>query len=85
MNGSSNTVGPSRGPSGSWKAGPYIAQRFAIDWVKSDENGQTFSGDQLDNRSYYAYGAEGLPWPMRSSSAQRMAFPKTFPAPHPAP
>jgi murein DD-endopeptidase len=37
-----------------------IAQRFAIDWVRIDENGKTFHGDALDNRNYYAYGAEAL-------------------------
>jgi murein DD-endopeptidase len=37
-----------------------IAQRFAIDWVRINPNGQTFTGDQKDNRSYRAYGAEAL-------------------------
>jgi len=34
----------------------YIAQRFAIDWVKLDARNKTFSGDSLKNGSYYAYG-----------------------------
>ena len=36
------------------------AQRFAIDWVKVDSGGRTFSGDEKNNRSYYAYGKEAL-------------------------
>lgn len=38
----------------------YIAQRFAIDWVKLDDRGRTFSGDSLKNSSYYAYGNDAL-------------------------
>ena len=37
-----------------------IAQRFAIDWVRLNPNGQTFTGDQKDNKSYRAYGAEAF-------------------------
>lgn len=40
--------------------GYYIAQRFAIDWVKVDEHDKTFSGDSLKNSSYYAYGNDAL-------------------------
>jgi murein DD-endopeptidase MepM/ murein hydrolase activator NlpD len=36
-----------------------IAQRFAIDWVRMGPTG-TFTGDQKDNKSYRAYGAEAL-------------------------
>ena len=42
------------------EAGMFIAQRFAIDWVKVDEQGRTFSGDSLKNTSYYAYGSDAL-------------------------
>jgi hypothetical protein len=38
----------------------YIAQRFAIDWVKVDEQGRTHAGDSLQNRNYYAYGNDAL-------------------------
>ena len=38
----------------------YIAQRFAIDWVKLDDRGRTFNGDSLKNSSYYAYGNDAL-------------------------
>ncbi|MDQ3699170.1 MAG: M23 family metallopeptidase [Gemmatimonadota bacterium] len=37
-----------------------IAQRFAIDYVKMDENGRRFTGDSLKNESYYAEGADAL-------------------------
>lgn len=37
-----------------------IAQRFAIDWIQVGKNGKTFRGDPLDNKSYYAYGAEAF-------------------------
>jgi len=39
---------------------PAIAQRFAIDYVKVDSAGKTFSGDRLKNASYYAQGMEAL-------------------------
>jgi murein DD-endopeptidase MepM/ murein hydrolase activator NlpD len=39
---------------------PSIAQRFAIDYVKVDEQGRRFSGDSLRNESYYAQGEEAL-------------------------
>src|SRR5437868_4667967 len=42
------------------EAGMFIAQRFAIDWVKVDEQARTFSGDSLKNTSYYAYGSDAL-------------------------
>lgn len=38
----------------------FIAQRFAIDWVKLDARSKTFSGDSLKNSSYYAYGNNAL-------------------------
>ena len=38
----------------------YIAQRFAIDWVKLDASNKTYSGDSLKNDSYYAYGNDAL-------------------------
>lgn len=39
---------------------PAIAQRFAIDYVRVDSSGRTFSGDRLKNESYYAQGMEAL-------------------------
>lgn len=38
-----------------------IAQRFAIDWVRVNADGQTtYTGDPLDNKNYRAYGSEAL-------------------------
>jgi hypothetical protein len=38
----------------------HIAQRFAIDWVKLGDDGETFTGDPTKNASYHAYGQEAL-------------------------
>jgi len=40
--------------------GVHIAQRFAIDWVQLREDGQTFTGDRLDNKNYRCYGTDAL-------------------------
>jgi len=37
-----------------------IAQRFGVDYVKVDEQGRTFSGDQADNANYHAEGEAAL-------------------------
>jgi murein DD-endopeptidase len=58
-NGPSNTSGhrraliPLRGRA-------MISQRFAIDWVRIYDDGKTYHGDPLDNKNYYAFGAEAL-------------------------
>jgi murein DD-endopeptidase MepM/ murein hydrolase activator NlpD len=36
------------------------AQRFAIDWNRVDANGDAWSGDRGQNRSFFSYGAEVL-------------------------
>jgi Peptidase family M23 len=36
----------------------YISQRYAIDWVRLNPDGKTYTGDPKDNRNYLAYGAE---------------------------
>jgi murein DD-endopeptidase len=38
----------------------HIAQRFAIDWVRPDAGGKTYTGDAKDNKNYHAYGNEVL-------------------------
>ena len=40
--------------------GFHIGQRFAIDWLKMDSDGNTHKGDPKDNRNYHAYGSEVL-------------------------
>jgi len=42
-----------------WLAGSGPSNGYAIDWTQV-EQGSTFSGDALDNRSYHAYGEEVL-------------------------
>jgi hypothetical protein len=37
-----------------------IAQRFAIDWVRLNADGKTFTGDEKDNKNYRAYGSDVL-------------------------
>lgn len=37
-----------------------IAQRFAIDWVQINRNGQLFHDDPAQNANWYGYGAELL-------------------------
>jgi hypothetical protein len=39
---------------------PYIAQRFAIDYVQVNAQSRRFEGDSLDNKSYFAYGRDAL-------------------------
>jgi murein DD-endopeptidase len=39
---------------------PRIAQRFAIDWVQIDKDGNTQKGDRTDNRTYFCYGQPAL-------------------------
>jgi murein DD-endopeptidase len=38
----------------------WIAQRFAIDWIRLGPDGQAFQGDPARNRSWAPYGAEVL-------------------------
>jgi murein DD-endopeptidase MepM/ murein hydrolase activator NlpD len=37
-----------------------IAQRFAIDWVRINPDGNTFVGDEKNNKNYRAYGSDAL-------------------------
>ena len=37
-----------------------IAQRFAIDWVRMNADGRTFSGDPKDNKNYRSYASDAL-------------------------
>jgi hypothetical protein len=35
-----------------------IPQRYAIDWLQIDKDGNTHKGDSKNNKNYFAYGAE---------------------------
>jgi hypothetical protein len=37
---------------------PYIAQRYAIDWVQFGDDNKTYSGNPKDNHSYHCFGKE---------------------------
>jgi hypothetical protein len=37
---------------------PYIAQRYAIDWVQFGDDNKTYRGNPKDNRSYHCFGLE---------------------------
>ena len=37
---------------------PYIAQRYAIDWVQFGPDNKTYTGNPKDNRSYHCFGLE---------------------------
>lgn len=37
---------------------PYIAQRYAIDWVQFGDDNKTYRGNSKDNRSYHCFGLE---------------------------
>lgn len=56
-----------------------IAQRFAIDWVRLGPNGRTFDGDQKDNRSYRAYGADILAVADATVAATKDGIPENVP------
>jgi len=59
----------------------HIAQRFAIDWVKVDDGGKTFSGDPKDNKTYFAYGSEALAVADAIVSATKDGIPENIPGP----
>jgi hypothetical protein len=57
------------------------AQRFAIDWVKVGADGRTFSGDQKDNKTHYAYGNEALAVADATVSEIKDGIPENIPGP----
>jgi murein DD-endopeptidase len=59
-----------------------IAQRFAIDFVKTGPTGSgTFTGDRLDNKSYHAYGAEAFAVRDATVAATKDGLPENVPGP----
>ena len=57
----------------------HIDQRFAIDWIRLNEAGATFSGDPRINTSYLAYGAEVLAVADGVVTAVRDGIPENVP------
>jgi hypothetical protein len=60
---------------------PSIAQRFAIDYVKVGEDHKTFTGDQLKNEYYHAYGSEALAVADGIVVATKDGIPENIPGP----
>jgi murein DD-endopeptidase len=60
---------------------PQIAQRFAIDWVQLRADGRTWTGDQLKNDSYRAYGAEALAVADGTVAGTKDGIPENIPGP----
>jgi murein DD-endopeptidase MepM/ murein hydrolase activator NlpD len=58
-----------------------IAQRFAIDWVRRNADGRTFTGDVKDNKSYRAYGSEILAVADAVVAATKDGIPENIPGP----
>ncbi len=61
---------------------PAIAQRFAIDYVKVDSSGRTFTGDRLKNESYYAQGMDALAVADGRVVATKDSIPENIPGPN---
>ena len=59
--------------------GLFIAQRFAIDYVKLNEQGSTFVGDRLKNTSYGAYGTDALAVAVANVVAVKDGIPENVP------
>lgn len=58
-----------------------IAQRFAIDYVKMNENGRRFMGDSLKNESYFAEGVDALAVADGIVVAVKDSIPENIPGP----
>ncbi len=52
--------GPHRGTALPVNGRLHLAQRFAIDWMRLDDQGRLWNGDPAEVRSYTSYGAELL-------------------------
>ena len=60
---------------------PAIAQRFAIDYVKMNDDGRRFIGDSLANESYFAEGADALAVADGIVVAVKDSIPENIPGP----
>ena len=58
-----------------------IGQRFAIDYVKMDENGRRFTADSLKNESYYAEGVDALAVADGIVASVKDGIPENIPGP----
>jgi hypothetical protein len=60
LNGCCDANGAHRPSSQTVNGGLYFAQRFAIDWMRLDDQGRLLNGDASHVHSYVAYGADVL-------------------------
>jgi hypothetical protein len=58
-----------------------LSQRFAIDWVRVTADGNTWKGDEKDNRSHLAYGEEVLAVADAVVSSIQDGVPENVPGP----
>ena len=58
---------------------PAIAQRFAIDYVRVDSDDKTFTGNQLENKSYHAEGNDALAVANGTVVATKDSIPENVP------
>jgi murein DD-endopeptidase MepM/ murein hydrolase activator NlpD len=60
---------------------PAIAQRFAIDFVQVGDDNRTFTGEQLRNQSYHAYGKDAIAVADGRVVAVKDGIPENIPGP----
>ena len=60
---------------------PAIAQRFAIDYVKMNDDGRRFIGDSLKNEGYFAEGVDALAVADGIVVAVKDSIPENIPGP----
>jgi hypothetical protein len=63
---------------------PYIAQRYAIDWVQFGDDNRTYSGNPKDNRSYHCFGLEAYAVADATVVEVKDGIPENVPTENPA-
>ena len=63
---------------------PYIAQRYAIDWVQFGSDNKTYTGNPKDNRSYHCFGLEAYAVADATVVEVRDGLPENVPGEKPA-
>jgi hypothetical protein len=58
---------------------PRVPERYAIDWIKLGDDGDSFSGDQYKNSSYHAYNVPILAVPDGEIVAVKDGLPENVP------
>ncbi len=63
---------------------PYIAQRYAIDWVQFGDDNKTYQGNPKDNRSYHCFGLEAFAVADATVVEVKDGIPENVPSENPA-